>query len=156
MEKVILKIFQKIEKDPFNSQLYSDCFDGIKIFYGSNKTQCLEFNHLLRQKCSAAKKQSQDWGFIEEVEEIRKESYHLEAKDVFDSYLIYLEWNRPAKKKFYLPRRKQLKTLVEDLQDLVDRKIDFLGRQRYTVCSKSFRKAFTEILSQTRYTRLGA
>ena len=127
MEKVILKIFQKIEKDPFNSQLYSDCFDGIKIFYGSNKTQCLEFNHLLRQKCSAAKKQSQDWGFIEEVEEIRKESYHLEAKDVFDSYLIYLEWNRPAKKKFYLPRRKQLKTLVEDLQDLADRKIDFLG-----------------------------
>ena len=148
--------FGKSHIENFNSQLYSDCFDGIKIFYGSNKTQCLEFNHLLRQKCSAAKKQSQDWGFIEEVEEIRKESYHLEAKDVFDSYLIYLEWNRPAKKKFYLPRRKQLKTLVEDLQDLVDRKIDFLGRQRYTVCSKSFRKAFTEILSQTRYTRLGA
>ena len=47
--------------------------------------------------------------------------------DIFDSYLIYLEWNRPATKKFYLPRRKVLKTLVQDLQDLADHKITFLG-----------------------------
>jgi len=108
-------------------QLYNDCFDGIKILYKTDKKKCFEFNRQLRQKCSAAKKQSRDWSFIEGIEEIRKESYHLEAKDVFDSYLIYLEWNRPANKKFYLPRRRVLKTLVQDLQDLADHKIKFLG-----------------------------
>lgn len=127
MEKIISQIFRKIEKDPLNLQLYNDCFDGIKILYKSDKEKCFEFNRQLRQKCSAVKKQSRDWGFIEGIEEIRKESYHLEAKDVFDSYLIYLEWNRPANKKFYLPRRRVLKTLVQDLQDLADHKIKFLG-----------------------------
>lgn len=127
MEKIISQIFRKIEKDPLNLQLYNDCFDGIKILYKSDKEKCFEFNRRLRQKCSAVKKQSRDWGFIEGIEEIRKESYHLEAKDVFDSYLIYLEWSRPANKKFYLPRRRVLKTLVQDLQDLADHKIKFLG-----------------------------
>ena len=127
MQNIISKIFQKIEKDPLNIQLYNDCFDGIKILYDIDKEKCFEFNRLLRQKCSVAKKQSRDWEFIEDIEEVRKESYHLEAKDIFDSYLIFLEWNRPANKKFYLPRRRVLKTLVQDLQDLADHKILFLG-----------------------------
>ena len=127
MKNIISKIFQKIEKDPLNIQLYNDCFDGIKILYDTDKEKCFEFNRQLRQKCSAAKRQSGDWDFIESIEEIRKESYHLEAKDIFDSYLIFLEWNRPANKKFYLPRRRVLKTLVQDLQDLADHKILFLG-----------------------------
>ena len=127
MENIISKIFQKIKKEPLEIQLYRDCFDGIKILYESDKEKAIEFNRQLRLKCSAAKKQSKDWDFVEDIEEIRKESYHLEARDVFDSYLIYLEWNRPANKKFYLPRRKVLKTLVQDLQDLADHKITFLG-----------------------------
>jgi predicted phage terminase large subunit-like protein len=127
MQKIISQIFRKIEKDPLNLQLYNDCFDGIKILYQTDKEGCFELNRQLRQKCAAAKKRSKDWGFIEGIEGIRKESYHLEAKDIFDSYLIYLEWNRPANKKFYLPRRRVLKTLVQDLQDLADHKIKFLG-----------------------------
>ena len=127
MDKVINKIFEKIEKEPLNERLYSDCFDCIKIIFQTDKEKSFEYNGKLRQLCLKAKKESKNWDFIQSLEEIRKESYHLEAKDVFDSYLIYLEWNRPAKKKFYIPRRKQLTTLVEDLQDLADRKIDFLG-----------------------------
>lgn len=127
MEKVISKIFQKIEKDPSNLQLYSDCFDAIKFLYETDKEKCYPLNALLRQKCVSAKKESADFDFVEGLEEIRKESYHLEAKDIFDSYLIYLEWDRPASKKFYLPRRRVLKTLVQDLQDLAEHKILFLG-----------------------------
>lgn len=127
MEKVISKIFQKIEKEPLELRYYNDCFDAIKYLYKTDKDKCFEFNRRLRQLCLSAKKQSSDWDFIEGIEDIRKESYHLEAKDLFDSYLIYLEWNRPASKKFYLPRRKVLRTLVNDLQDLADHKITFLG-----------------------------
>lgn len=53
--------------------------------------------------------------------------YKLLAKVSFDDYLIYLEWRRPPEKKFYLPRRHVLKVVVDDLQDLFDDKIDFLG-----------------------------
>lgn len=36
-----------------------------------------------------------------------------------DSYFRALEWNRPIKEQFYLPRRKQLLKLVKDIEDLV-------------------------------------
>lgn len=51
----------------------------------------------------------------------------FEAKYLFESFLLYMEKNRAPEKQFYLPRRKVLKTVVQDLQDLEDRKIDFLG-----------------------------
>ena len=51
----------------------------------------------------------------------------LEAPHRFESYLLYMEKNRPAEKQFYLPRQKTLKTIVDDLQDLEDGKLDFLG-----------------------------
>ena len=43
----------------------------------------------------------------------------------FDSYLLYMEKDRVSQK-FYLPRRKQLKILVDALQDLEDGVIDLL------------------------------
>lgn len=45
----------------------------------------------------------------------------------FDSYLIYMEKDREPKKRFYLPRRKTLKIVVDDLQDLEDGLLDFYG-----------------------------
>ena len=51
----------------------------------------------------------------------------LEAPHKFESFLIYMEKNRAPEKRFYLPRRKTLKIVVDDLQDLEDGKIDFLG-----------------------------
>lgn len=38
----------------------------------------------------------------------------------FDSYLLYVEWNREHDKKFYPPRREVLKQVVDALQDLAD------------------------------------
>lgn len=51
----------------------------------------------------------------------------FEAPHLLDSFMLYMEKNRPTKKKFYQPRRKTLKVIVDDLQDLEDGKIDFLG-----------------------------
>lgn len=45
----------------------------------------------------------------------------------FDSYLLFAEWNREPKKKFYVPRRKILRQLVEALQALADDQLDILG-----------------------------
>ena len=51
-----------------------------------------------------------------------KKSYILTAKDYFEDFMIAMEWDR--KKKFYLPRRKSLKPMVDMLQDLADDKLD--------------------------------
>lgn len=45
----------------------------------------------------------------------------------FDSYLIYTEHRRDRDKQFYLPRRKQLKRVVDAMQDLEDKKLDLLA-----------------------------
>lgn len=45
----------------------------------------------------------------------------------FDDYMLYVEKDRAPEKQFYLPRRKVLKTVVDDLQDLEDGKLDFYG-----------------------------
>ena len=63
-----------------------------------------------------------------EAYELIHKTYIQGAQDGnFDDYCIALEWYRAAEKRFYLPRRAVLKPLVDDLQDLFDGKLDFLG-----------------------------
>ena len=52
----------------------------------------------------------------------------FDAPHDFDSYLTYIELDREAKKRFYPPRRKVLKQVVDDLQDMmVNDKLDLLA-----------------------------
>lgn len=55
-----------------------------------------------------------------------KEALHMEAVDKFDSYLLYLEFDREPPTRFYQPRRKILYPIVAGMQDLVDDKLDEL------------------------------
>lgn len=59
--------------------------------------------------------------------QLYKETLLFDAPHEFDAYCRYIEFNRPPQKKFYEPRRAVLKTIVDDLQDLYDGKLDFLG-----------------------------
>ena len=61
-----------------------------------------------------------------EAYDVVKETYLWAAPKDFDSYLVYLEWNRKPEERFYLPRRKCILPFVRDLQDLVDDKLDEL------------------------------
>ena len=61
-----------------------------------------------------------------EAYDVVKETYLWAAPKDFDSYLIYLEWNRKPEERFYLPRRKHILPFVRDLQDLADDKLDEL------------------------------
>lgn len=88
-----------------------------------------ELNIVVRDICAEKTKK-----FKKEDPEKAKEFFDLYEKTLllaapydFDSYLRYLEKNRAPEKRFYLPRRKVLKPLVDDLQDLADGKLDFLG-----------------------------
>lgn len=63
----------------------------------------------------------------EELNELYWKALHFEAPYRFESFLLYMEKNRPFKKKFYAPRAKTLKVVVDDLQDLEDGLIEFYG-----------------------------
>ena len=72
-------------------------------------------------------KYSQDhnapYDLIDKYYEILK----LESYYNFESFMYYMERKRNWSKRFYYPRRKTLKVVVNDLEDLENRKIKFYG-----------------------------
>lgn len=53
--------------------------------------------------------------------------HKVEGFHKFESFLYYMEKNRSPKKKFYKPRERTLKVVVDDLQDLEENIIEFYG-----------------------------
>lgn len=58
--------------------------------------------------------------------DLNKKSLLFDAPHEFDSYMLFLEYDREPSKKFYVPRRKILLPVVADLQLLLERKLDLL------------------------------
>lgn len=56
-----------------------------------------------------------------------QKSYDLTSREVFDDFMLALEWNRPAEKQFWLPRREKLMKVCNALQDLEDGRLDELS-----------------------------
>ena len=127
MEKIIKQIRERADGNPREMRLYRDWFECIKLMYRADKQKAYGYNAEFRKYLLRALKHMSDVRDLQEIDRLQKESYHIEARDRFDSYLIFLEWNRAPQSRFYLPRRRVLKTLVDDLQDLADRVIKFLG-----------------------------
>lgn len=63
---------------------------------------------------------------IENYYDLYMKSLKYAAKDDFEQYLLYMEIDRPPEERFYQPRRKTLKPIVEGLQSLVDDEVDEL------------------------------
>lgn len=108
-------------------EAYQDYFDTLRLLGKEDKKKSFEHNLWLRKETARLVRESKDPETIIKFFELNKKTYLYMAQDDFDSYCIYLEWNREPHKRFYLPRRKVLYPLVQDLQDLADGKIDFLG-----------------------------
>lgn len=50
--------------------------------------------------------------------------FHLESHYLFESFMIYMEKNRPPWERFYLPRVNPLRQVAQLIQDLYDDKLD--------------------------------
>lgn len=61
------------------------------------------------------------------MNELYWQALKFEAPYRFESFLFYMERKRRPDKRFYQPRAKALHVVVEDLQDLEDGKLEFLG-----------------------------
>ena len=96
--------------------------DGEPVFDKENFRDAAIFNSELRRLAAEKIRKNGDPDMVE----LYKRSLLLDAKYNFDCYCRYLEWNRPAKKKFYEPRRKQLKPIADAMQQLADGELDLL------------------------------
>lgn len=128
MEKLLSKILEKIKKDSYLFQTWEDLLYMSKEAMKEDILLGVKYLKLLSAECERAI--SDPLSSEEEVKELyglHKRVLLAAARYDFDSYLLYVEWNREPKKKFYPPRRKVLKQVVDALQELADDKLDLLA-----------------------------
>lgn len=128
MEKLLSKILEKIKKDAYLFQTWEDLLYMSKEAMKEDISLGVRYLKLLSAECERAI--SDSLSSEEEVKELyglHKRVLLAAASYDFDSYLLYVEWNREPKKKFYPPRRKVLKQVVDALQELADDKLDLLA-----------------------------
>lgn len=128
MEKLLSKILEKIKKDSYLFQTWEDLLYMCKETMKEDVPLGVRYLKLLSAECERAI--SNPLSSEQEVKELyglHKRVLLAAALYDFDSYLLYVEWNREPSKKFYPPRRKVLKQVVDSLQELADDKLDLLA-----------------------------
>ena len=101
--------------------------DAIYNRIKEGETDLHAFNKQFRAKIARAMGEAIYGTDIQRFSKVYKRSLLIDAKTDFDAYMKYLEYERDPDKRFYLPRRKALRPVVNALQDLVDDKLDLLA-----------------------------
>lgn len=129
------------KQNPTEAQVYEDWFQAVVNLRDAlpqdKRFDAYKYSGELRSICAAMMAKMKTGEDVAKVYDIISRTYLFEAKDVFDSYCIYLEWNRAPEKKFYQPRRKVLKTVANALQDLADDRLDLLAISMPPGCGKT-------------------
>lgn len=93
--------------------------------------------HNLGKSIWEIEKECQDKNATYDLLDYYYEILKEESYDLLESFIFYMEKKRAWKKRFYQPRRKTLKIVVQDLQDLEDGIIQFLGVSQPSRTGKS-------------------
>ena len=129
------------KKNPAEAQVYEDWFQAVVNLRDAmpqdKRFDAYKYSGELRSVCASMMGKMKTGEDVAKVYDIIGRTYLFEAKDVFDSYCIYLEWNRAPEKKFYQPRRKVLRTVANALQDLADDRLDLLAISMPPGCGKT-------------------
>lgn len=120
IKTLVEKVFQLDLSDP---SVLSDAFDSLRLLEPEDFKLAHEQNKIVRRLSAKYAAERNNLKMFE----LNKRSLLFDAPYDFDAFLRYVEWDREKKKRFYLPRRKQLKPLVDALQDLADNKLDLLA-----------------------------
>lgn len=129
------------KQNPTEAQVYEDWFQAVVNLRDAmpqdKRFDAYKYSGELRSVCAVMMSKMKTGEDVAKVYDIIGRTYLFEAKDVFDSYCIYLEWNRAPEKKFYQPRRKVLRTVANALQDLADDRLDLLAISMPPGCGKT-------------------
>ena len=122
------KILRYVEKNADDPVAYRDAVAILYEEIQNGHSELHEVNREIRTRISRAiHRNSGNIRIVEPLNETYRKSLLADAKVSFDAYLLYIESNRAPQKQFYLPRRKVLKKVVDELQALEDDKYDMLA-----------------------------
>lgn len=123
-DKIAGSIRAVIDRRPGDNGAYNDLFSLCREWEAEDFAAAHKVN---KELLALAADQVRHGGGAKFYEQWRR-CLLFEAPHDFDSYLTYIELNREPKKRFYPPRKKQLKVVVDALQDLcADDKLDLLA-----------------------------
>lgn len=117
------RIINAIKKKPVCCETLRDLFDMARAVYKEDNAElsyCLKITSYIKQVIPLLEKS-------DALNSLYWDVLLWEAPNRFESFLLYMEKNRPYKKKFYEPRMNPLSIVAQDLQDLEDGKYDFYG-----------------------------
>ena len=123
------RAIKKLKKDLLKNKSH-DIFKNVQALFDlayatSDLDLCFQVRKICAEKAKKHKKERPE--HAEQYRQLYQKTLLMAAPVDFDSYCQYLEWNREANKRFYLPRRKQLKMVADALQELAEGKLDVLA-----------------------------
>ena len=123
MTEILEKIFSEIEKGDMRA--YEDAY---YMCLEAEKTDIPLAVRFLRRLSDKIEEEipKVDVKEIKNLYKLHKKVLLAAAPHDFESFLMYVEWERDPDKKFYMPRRAVLSRIVEAMQELVDDKLDLL------------------------------
>lgn len=115
-----------IKKNGIEYQSLYDLLDVAKVaFEKENDTEwALKVTSYIKDCCKWAIQSNVE---VVQMDDLYWKAMKAEAPYHFESFLFYMEKNRRPEKRFYEPRKKTLGIVVQDLQDLEDGLLEFLG-----------------------------
>lgn len=123
MKTLISKIFAEIKRQPLVYRTYEDMFSAIRECEKEDFSFAHSTNAQFRSYILMALRDAED---VKSFYDLYKRSLLFDAPHFLDSYLLYLEIDRKPEERFYQPRRRVLKVVVDALQALVDNELDEL------------------------------
>ena len=96
--------------------------DEKPVYDEQNFSDAADLSKRIRSECAGWIREYGD----EQAVTVYRKTLLFDAPHDFDCYCRFLEFDREAKKRFYEPRRKQLKKFVDALQDLEDGRLELL------------------------------
>ena len=126
MQELIDTIKHEIESKPNDTECVSDLFKLIRSL-GRSSDEARKANEYLLNLCALRLRSNEhDKDILNFYYEQYGDCLLFASHYDVDSYLQRLEWRRDLDKRFYLPRRKQLKEVVDGLQGIFDGDIELL------------------------------
>lgn len=127
MRELLEKIFEKIKRHPGDILGYEDLYHICLSNIGEDNNLAIEYLKKLSDTIEEVMPKLDDIELLQKLFGLHKKVLLGAAPYDFESYILYIEWDREPDKKFYPPRRKVLRQVVNALQELADDKLDLLA-----------------------------
>ena len=125
-ERISKNILHHIDNAPLDVVAYNDLFSLVRQWENEDFTAAHALNKRFRGLATNALTRASDPYGKAQWFDLYKRGLLFDAPHEFDSFLLYMEMDRKPEKKFYAPRRRYLRPIVQGYQDVIDGKLKLL------------------------------